>query len=80
VKTPPRSGPATEAIPYMAPMKPEYMGLFTKGTEYATIMSAPEKIPAEPIPATARPMMSAIEFGATPHIKLPSSNIPIAMR
>ena len=55
VKTPPRRGPATEAIPYllksamvgvsnnqnsttyMAPINPVYIGLLTKGTEYATI-------------------------------------------
>jgi hypothetical protein len=64
----------------MAPMNPEYIGLLLKGTEYATIISAPEKIPAEPNPATALPTIKLIEFGATPQIKLPSSNMPIATR
>jgi hypothetical protein len=54
--------------------------LTAKGTEYATIMSAPEKIPADPNPAIARPRIKAIEFGAIPHTKLPSSNMPIATR
>ena len=44
------------------------------------MMSAPEKIPADPRPAIARPMIKAIEFGAAPQIKLPSSKIPIAIR
>ena len=80
VNTPPSRGPATLAIPYIAPMKPVYIGRFTRGTLYATMISAPEKIPALPTPATARPMIRAIEFGATPQIREPNSKIPIAMR
>lgn len=80
VKTPPRRGPATEAIPYIAPMNPVYIGRFAKGTEYATMIKAPLRIPAEPKPAIARPRINAIEFGAIPHTKLPSSKIPIAVR
>ncbi len=41
---------------------------------------APEKIPADPIPATARPMMRATEVGATPQMRDPSSKIPMAKR
>jgi hypothetical protein len=41
---------------------------------------APEKIPAAPIPATARPMMRAVEFGATPQIREPISKMKRAMR
>jgi hypothetical protein len=80
VKTPPSRGPATDAIPYIAPIKLVYTGLFTSGTEYATIIRAPEKMPAEPTPATALPMMRTIELGATPQIKLPSSKTPIATK
>jgi len=44
------------------------------------MMSAPEKIPAQPRPATARPMISVTEFWATPQIKLPTSNRVTAPR
>ena len=64
----------------MAPMNPVYIGLFSSETVWATIINAPEKIPADPTPATARPMIRAIEFGAAPQIKLPISNSPIAVR
>lgn len=80
VKTPPNKGPATLAIPYIAPIKPEYIGRLESGTEYATMIKAPEKMPADPIPAIALPRMSATEFGAAPQIKDPSSKIPIAVR
>jgi len=80
VKTPPSNGPATEAMPYMAPMNPVYIGRLTSGTEYATIMSAPENIPALPTPAMARPTMRAIELGAIPQMRLPNSKMPMAMR
>jgi hypothetical protein len=40
----------------------------------------PEKIPAEPIPAMARPTMKAWEFGAPPQRADPTSNMVIAMR
>jgi hypothetical protein len=36
---------------------------------------APEKIPADPSPATARPMMRAVLLGAAPHTALPISKI-----
>lgn len=32
VKTPPSSGPATEAIPHIPPIKPKAAGLFLSGT------------------------------------------------
>jgi hypothetical protein len=44
------------------------------------MIRAPEKTPALPIPAIALPIIRAIEFGATPQIRLPSSKIPIAVR
>jgi hypothetical protein len=44
------------------------------------IKIAPEKIPAAPTPATARPIMRAVEFGATPQISEPISKMKRAMR
>jgi hypothetical protein len=44
------------------------------------IKMAPEKMPAAPIPATARPMMRAVEFGATPQMSEPISKMKSAMR
>lgn len=44
--------------------------IFKRGTLFDTY----------PKPATARPMIKAIELGAAPQIKLPSSKIPIAAR
>jgi hypothetical protein len=67
-------------MPYILPMKPVYMGRFSRGTECARMMRAPEKIPAEPIPATARPMIRVKLLFATPQIKLPNSNNPMAIR
>lgn len=37
--------------------------------------TAPLKIPAEPIPAMARPMMRAVELGATPQMREPTSKM-----
>jgi hypothetical protein len=67
-------------MPYMLPMKPLYIGRFSKGTLYARMIKAPEKMPADPKPATARPMMSVKLELATPQIKLPSSKMPMATR
>jgi hypothetical protein len=80
VKTPPIKGPATLAIPYIAPMKPVNIGLFCNGTLYAIIISAPENIPAEPTPAIALPTIKVIEFGAAPQIALPTSKMKIAVK
>lgn len=40
----------------------------------------PEKIPALPKPAMARPRMKAIEFGAAPQMTEPISNNATAIR
>ena len=37
----------------------------------------PENIPDAPSPATARPMIKALEVGAAPQTAEPISNIPI---
>ena len=44
------------------------------------IRYAPEKIPAEPKPAMARPTMRAVLLGATPQTREPSSKITMAAR
>jgi hypothetical protein len=44
------------------------------------IKMAPEKIPAAPTPATARPRISAVLLGATPQIKEPISKMNRAIR
>lgn len=67
-------GPATDAIPYIPPAKPIYVGRFARGEVWVMMSRAPENIPAEPDPAIARPTIKAVDEGATAHIKLPSSN------
>ena len=73
-------GPATEAMPYMPPISPKKIGRLTRGTVLAIVTRAPVKIPADPSPATARPTMKAVEVGATPQTKEPSSKMNNATR
>ena len=40
-----------------------------------TITNAPEKSPAAPLPAIARPTISITDETAVAHIKLPNSNM-----
>lgn len=44
------------------------------------MIKLPEKIPAPPTPATALPIISAVEDGAAPQTAEPTSKIMIAMR
>jgi hypothetical protein len=44
------------------------------------IVTAPVKRPAPPIPATARPIMKAVEEGATPQIREPSSKMEMKVK
>lgn len=50
------------------------IGRLRRGTSATMIIMDPVKIPAEPIPAIARPMMNAVEVGAAPQITEPTSN------
>ncbi|KAK5636419.1 hypothetical protein RRF57_012130 [Xylaria bambusicola] len=50
------------------------MGRFRRGTMVIMIMVTPEKIPAPPRPAIARPTMKTMEFGAAPQMTDPTSN------
>jgi len=52
-----------------------YLGLSAGATLSAMTMKLPEKIPAEPTPAIARPTMRLAEEGAAPHNALPASKI-----
>jgi hypothetical protein len=66
----------TEATPYIIATIPVNIGRFLSGTELARMIKAPENIPEQPTPATARPMIKTLEVGAIPHINEPASNIP----
>ncbi len=72
--------PAIDAMPYMAPISPVYAGRLCRGTEYAMTIKAPENIPAQPMPAIARPTIRALDVGAIPQTSDPSSKIPMALR
>ncbi len=48
---------------------------FSFGAEVATIVKPPPRIPPPPLPAIARPMMRAVEVGATPQIREPISKM-----
>lgn len=67
-------------MPYIAKIRPEYVGRFASETEWAKMIKDPEKRPAEPTPATALPIMKAVELGAAPQIRDPTSKMPKVMR
>lgn len=69
-----------DEIPKIDPISPTKMGRLASGTICATITVAPENMPADPIPAIARPTMKALEFGAPPQMADPTSKISIAIR
>lgn len=80
VNTPPSSGPAIEARPNVAAMKPVYFGRFSSGRISARITFAPVMPPALPMPATARPMMNAVDVGAAAQTIDPISKIRTVAR
>lgn len=80
VKTPPKSGPTTDAMPYIDPMTLVYIGRCRSGTVSAIIIKAPEYIPAQPAPAMARPIIKASEVGAAAHTSDPSVKMATADR
>lgn len=69
-----------DEIPNMEPMRPIYMGLFSNGNICVRMTEDPEKMPAEPMPAMARPMMKAVELGAPPQRAEPTSKMTVAIR
>jgi hypothetical protein len=74
------SGPATLAIPNIAPTRLVYMGRFSSGTLWQMIKIEPENKPAAPRPATARPQMRPTELGVMAQTREPSSNMERAIR
>jgi hypothetical protein len=77
VKAPPMSGPATEAIPYIAPTIPTKIGRRTRGTVREMIITPPLKTPADPSPAIAWPTIKTFDVGATPQSSDPNSKSAI---
>lgn len=58
--------PATLATAKVAPMAPNSAGTRSGAALMATMMYAPEAIPAPPAPAIARPTIKAVLVGAIP--------------
>jgi hypothetical protein len=56
----------TDETPKVIPKIEVNIGRLRRGTSGMMIIMPPEKIPADPRPAIARPMMNAVEFGAAP--------------
>lgn len=65
VIAPPTSGPIADPMLYMPKTIGDSIACFFKVTQYDRIVVVPLTKPAAPRPETARPMISAIEFGAT---------------
>lgn len=79
-RAPPRSGPTTDEMANVRPNIEVYMGLLRSGTSGSMIMAEPEKMPAAPRPAMARPMMKTTELGAAPQTAEPISKTSIESR
>lgn len=75
VKAPPIKGPNTDEIPNTIPNMLWNIGRLARGIMGIIIIMAPEKMPALPKPATARPKMKTGEVGAAPHMAEPTSKI-----
>jgi hypothetical protein len=62
------------------PMIPVKTGRLFGVATNAIIVKAPLPMPADPAPEIARPTINALEFGATPQIKLPISKMKTEIR
>jgi hypothetical protein len=80
VNIPPKIGPNTELNALASPKMLMKIGRFRKGTSGSMIILPPEKMPAAPAPAIARPLMKAVELGAAPQIAEPISKTTIDRR
>ena len=74
------TGPSTDDIPKAIPKMDVKIGRLRKGTSGSIIIIPPEKIPADPSPAMARPMMKAVELGAAPQMAEPASKMTMEKR
>jgi hypothetical protein len=75
VKAPPIKGPNTDEMPNTIPNMLWNIGRLARGIIGIMIIMAPEKMPALPKPAMARPKIKTGEVGAAPHIAEPTSKI-----
>ena len=80
MNAPPIKGPITDEIPKIAPRRPWYMGRLCSGTMGIMMTITPEKTPADPEPAIARPRINAVDVGAAPHSAEPASKSAMEMR
>jgi hypothetical protein len=67
-------GPEQLAIPYIAQIKAEKFALRSNETTVEMMMKDPDKTPAPPNPAIARPTMNIAELSAAPQSREPISN------
>ena len=73
-------GPSTDDNPKAIPNIEAKIGRLRSGTSGSMTIIPPEKMPAEPRPAIARPMMKVVELGAAPQSADPASKITIESR
>lgn len=73
-------GPSTDEIAKAMPKMAVKVGRLRTGISGSNIIIPPEKMPAEPIPAIARPIMKAVELGAAPQRADPASKMTIVIR
>lgn len=73
VRAPPTRGPAMRPSWQNPIMMPTRTGRFSSGVAMAMMVRPPFMMPEDPMPATARPMMSMLDEAARPHMREPSS-------
>lgn len=73
-------GPSIDDNPKAMPNIEVNKGRFRRGTSGIVIIIEPEKTPADPKPATARPTMNVGELGAAAHSAEPASKTTIERR
>ena len=74
------TGPSTDETPNAIPKMDVNIGRLRRGMSGSMIIMPPEKMPADPRPAIARPIMKAVELGAAPQRADPTSKITIEIR
>jgi hypothetical protein len=70
----------TDAMPKTIPNMPWKAGRRCRGIMGIMINRQPEKMPAEPRPAMARPRINTVELGAAPQIAEPISKTMMLKR
>jgi hypothetical protein len=70
----------TADIPNMEPMRPIKRGRLCRGMTWVIMTVAPFWMPADPIPAMARPTINEVELGAAPQTAEPISKITTAAK